>query len=230
MIKSGVSSAGGIFGPVAVMIEAGWCSVFHQSTENLMMGMSSAPTSVTTATIRAARSWIGTPYVHQGALKGVGCDCLGLVVGVWDALIGPLPENVPSYSPDWAEASAGERLADAGARWLVPLPADRVRAGDVLLFRWRDHVAAKHLGIATAPEDGMRVSELMRRAQSAMYRGKLTGRSRVCLAREEKMVTKTSHYTAEQLQQLTKLSKREGIGEAVLLREALDALLQKYDI
>ena len=58
----------------------------------------------------------------------------------------------------------------------------------------------------------------------------LTGRSRVCLAREEKMVTKTSHYTAEQLQQLTKLSKREGIGEAVLLREALDALLQKYDI
>lgn len=86
------------------------------------------------------------------------------------------------------------------------------------------------IGIATAPEDGMRVSELMRRAQSAMYRGKLTGRSRVCLAREEKMVTKTSHYTAEQLQQLTKLSKREGIGEAVLLREALDALLQKYDI
>ncbi len=86
------------------------------------------------------------------------------------------------------------------------------------------------IGIAAAPEDGARVSELLRKAQSAMFRGKANGANRVCLAREEKMVTKTSHYTAEQLQQLTKLSRREGIGEAVLLREALDALLQKYDV
>ena len=25
------------------------------------------------------RSWIGTPYRHQASLKGVGCDCLGLL-------------------------------------------------------------------------------------------------------------------------------------------------------
>ena len=30
-----------------------------------------------------ARSWLGTPYRHQGGRKGVGCDCLGLVRGVW---------------------------------------------------------------------------------------------------------------------------------------------------
>lgn len=30
-------------------------------------------------------------------------------------------------------------------------------------------------------------------------------------------------------QALTKLSKREGVGEAILLREALDMLLKKYD-
>ena len=29
-----------------------------------------------------ARSWIGTPYVHQVSVKGGGCDCLGLVRGV----------------------------------------------------------------------------------------------------------------------------------------------------
>jgi NlpC/P60 family putative phage cell wall peptidase len=110
----------------------------------------SAPTAA--EIVAEARRWIGTPYVHQGALKGVGCDCLGLVLGVWRALIGPLPEAVPAYSPDWAEAAATERLAEAGARWLVPLPADEICAGDVLLFRWRDHVAAKHLGIATAPD------------------------------------------------------------------------------
>ena len=34
------------------------------------------------AVIAAARGWIGTPYLHQASLKGVGTDCLGLVRGV----------------------------------------------------------------------------------------------------------------------------------------------------
>ena len=42
------------------------------------------------------------------------------------------------------------------------------------------------------------------------------------------MVPKTSHYTSDQLKRLSALSKREGIGEAILLREALDMLLKKY--
>ncbi len=86
------------------------------------------------------------------------------------------------------------------------------------------------IGIATAPEDGARATELMSKADGALYRAKVNGRDRVCLAREEKMVTKTSHYTVDQLQRLTKLSKREGVGEAVLLREALNALLKKYEV
>lgn len=85
------------------------------------------------------------------------------------------------------------------------------------------------IGISAAPEDGERAEELIRKADSALFRGKAIGKNRVCLAREEKMVTKTSHYTADQLQRLTKVSKREGMGEAILLREALDALLKKYD-
>ncbi len=32
--------------------------------------------------IDAARKWVGTPYHHQARVKGVGCDCIGLVVGV----------------------------------------------------------------------------------------------------------------------------------------------------
>lgn len=86
------------------------------------------------------------------------------------------------------------------------------------------------IGLCAAPEDGARYTELVRKADGAMYRGKMSGRNRICLAREEKMVTKTSHYTVEQLQRLTKLSKRDGIGEAIMLREALDALLKKYDV
>ncbi len=86
------------------------------------------------------------------------------------------------------------------------------------------------IGVASAPEDGSRHSELISKAEGALYRAKVNGRDRVCLAREEKMVTKTSHYTVDQLQRLTKLSKREGIGEAILLREALNAMLKKYEV
>ena len=84
------------------------------------------------------------------------------------------------------------------------------------------------VGIAAAFDDASRYQELMRKAESAMFRVKYAGRNKVALAREEKMVPKTSHYTADQLRRLTALSKREGVGEAILLREALDMLLKKY--
>jgi NlpC/P60 family putative phage cell wall peptidase len=91
-----------------------------------------------------------------------------------------LPVALPTYSPDWAEAAAGEPLAEAGARWLVPLaPEGPVEAGDVLLFRWRSHVAAKHLGIATGPgrmvhaHSGAAVAEV---ALSRIWRRKLAFR------------------------------------------------------
>lgn len=37
--------------------------------------------------VAETRDWIGTPYRHQASLKGVGCDCLGLVRGVWRAVV-----------------------------------------------------------------------------------------------------------------------------------------------
>src|ERR1043166_6538354 len=60
--------------------------------------------------IAIARSWIGTPYVHQASLKGVGCDCLGLLRGIWRELHGEEPEEIPPYSLDWAEATGAETL------------------------------------------------------------------------------------------------------------------------
>lgn len=99
-----------------------------------------------------ARAWIGTPYRHQASLIGVGCDCLGLVRGVWRALVGTEPESVPAYAPDWAEAGTGEPLIAAGERHFVPVPVTELAAGDVLVFRWREGAAAKHVGIATAAD------------------------------------------------------------------------------
>ena len=83
-------------------------------------------------------------------------------------------------------------------------------------------------GIAAYPIDGSTESEILRKADQALYRAKKTGRNSIRLAYEEKMAPKTSHFTLTQLERLSNLAKEEGVGEAILLREALDDLLLKY--
>jgi NlpC/P60 family putative phage cell wall peptidase len=115
--------------------------------------------------VREARAWIGTPFRHQASLRGVGCDCLGLVRGVWRALLGPEPEAVAAYAVDWAEATGVETLLDAAGRHLRPADPARPAMGDVLVFRFREGVPAKHVGIATVQgfmvhaHDGASVTE-----------------------------------------------------------------------
>ena len=97
--------------------------------------------------VAEARSWLGTPYVHQQAAKGAGCDCLGLVRGVWRGVIGDEPERPPAYSMDWSEPQGEERLWAAALRHLHPKPPGAAAIGDVVLFRMRDGAVAKHLGV-----------------------------------------------------------------------------------
>lgn len=86
------------------------------------------------------------------------------------------------------------------------------------------------VGVASYPDDGSRPADIYRRADSAMMRAKKSGRNIVCLAREEKLIPKTSHYTQAQLEKLTLISEKIEVGEAALLREALDDLIRKYDV
>lgn len=102
--------------------------------------------------VAAARLWLGTPYHHQASLRGVGCDCLGLVRGVWREIYGSEPEATPPYSPYWAQQGAGETLAGAAERHLHPIALDAALPGDVLLFRWRQHLPAAHCAVLTEPD------------------------------------------------------------------------------
>ncbi|MDX1821440.1 MAG: peptidase [Paracoccaceae bacterium] len=103
--------------------------------------------------VMAARQWIGTPFRHQASLRGVGCDCLGLIRGLWRDCIGPEPEPIPAYAPDWSEPQGQEWLWQALARHFHPA-ADTARPGDVALFRMRPGSVAKHLGILSQDAAG----------------------------------------------------------------------------
>lgn len=106
--------------------------------------------AVRASIVAAARAWIGTPYRHQASLRGVGCDCLGLVRGVWRDVYGSDAEVPPAYSPDWAEATGEETLLAAAVRHCRPITLEEMAPGDLLVFRWRTGLPAKHCGILVA--------------------------------------------------------------------------------
>lgn len=101
--------------------------------------------------VEAARGWLGTPYRHQASVKGWGADCLGLVRGVWRETVGPEPERLPAYRPDWAEVGGEETLLGAARRWLREIPVDTAEPGDVLLFRMSPDAPVKHCAVLSAP-------------------------------------------------------------------------------
>jgi NlpC/P60 family putative phage cell wall peptidase len=69
---------------------------------------------------------------------------------VWREVVGEEPQRLPAYSGDWAEAGRRETLLEAARTHLIEVAAVEFEAGDVLLFRWRAHLPAKHAGIAAS--------------------------------------------------------------------------------
>lgn len=86
------------------------------------------------------------------------------------------------------------------------------------------------VGLAAFPTHGSGDIELVREADQALYVAKTTGRNKVALPlADSRMITKTSHYTATQLERLALLAKALQRNEASVLREALDDVLKKYN-
>jgi diguanylate cyclase (GGDEF)-like protein len=85
------------------------------------------------------------------------------------------------------------------------------------------------IGVANLPRDAKGSDELLRQAELALFAAKDQGGDAVGLTPGEEMVLKSSYYGTAQLARLKSLAEREKTKEAVLLREALDDLLRKYD-
>lgn len=96
--------------------------------------------------VAEARTWLGTPYQHQASLKGIACDCAGLILGIARALE-LLPDKdfrAPEFAGYGREPSplmmlkACDRFLDRTARFGL---------GDVLVMRFEKD--PQHLAIVS---------------------------------------------------------------------------------
>lgn len=86
-----------------------------------------------------ARTWIDTPFVKQQRAKGLGVDCIGLVVGVATALGIPLEDR-----RDYPLRPNGMLKRELDRQLVRVIGLAAARPGDVLLMEFGDephHVA-----------------------------------------------------------------------------------------
>lgn len=93
--------------------------------------------------VDTAREYLGTPFHHQGRLKGVGVDCIGLLVGVAREM-GLFVHDNTEYSrrPD------GRTLLAELRKVLDEIPVEDAKPGDILVFWFQRRTRhPQHVGI-----------------------------------------------------------------------------------
>ena len=112
---------------------------------------------------REALKWLGTPYRHQASLCQVGCDCLGLLRGVWRAVCATPLEPLPPYSRHIRPNAQERRLEEAANRYLIRLGraslSEPLEPGTVLLFCMYGHSSPTHCAIGLGEGDMIHAQE-----------------------------------------------------------------------
>ncbi len=100
--------------------------------------------------IAEIRSWCGTPWMHMQAVKGVGADCIQLVVAVAKRA-GWMPADFKTvkYSMDYALHNTDSVLIRELARYTGQIPFRDMSVGDVLVFKFGK--CGSHAGICIGP-------------------------------------------------------------------------------
>jgi NlpC/P60 family putative phage cell wall peptidase len=106
------------------------------------------------AVVAEARSWIDTPYRHQASLKGVGCDCGGLIRGVGEAAgvlsIDPLVwKRVGNYG----RMPNPNRVRETLELFLTEIDAAAAGEGDIVWLAWREELPM-HLALLASGPNG----------------------------------------------------------------------------
>lgn len=103
--------------------------------------------SIAKAIVEKAREYEGTRWQHQGRVKGLAIDCIGLVVCTLQEL-GLTDQNPSNYGrvPD------GVTLRRGLTEHLIPVAFAQRQEGDIVLFRYNE--APQHVAFLTTLPDG----------------------------------------------------------------------------
>lgn len=91
--------------------------------------------------VAEAMTWLGTPWRHQGRLKGVGVDCLGLIIGIGRACA-MVP---PSFDITGYGTGADGTMLPQCEQYMVRKRLVDRQLGDVLVLHWG--AEPHHMGI-----------------------------------------------------------------------------------
>lgn len=85
--------------------------------------------------VEEAESWLGTPYHHEGMVKGAGVDCIMILVAVYGKL-GLIPADVDPrpYPNDWHLHRSTERYLNGVLQYAREVEQPDI--GDVVLWKF----------------------------------------------------------------------------------------------
>ena len=101
--------------------------------------------------VSIARTYLRTPYHHQGRIKGGGIDCGMLILNVFEEL-GLIPHlelgvDIPFYPQDWAMHNSEEKYLSWVMKYTVKVDRDPL-PGDIILHKYGHCIS--HGGIVVA--------------------------------------------------------------------------------
>lgn len=88
--------------------------------------------------VEIARSWIGTPFYHKGRSKKIGCDCIGLILGVMTELGVEIKKEF-----SYRKIISSNILVENLSKYLKE--KDNISAGDIAVFYMNSYPS--HIGI-----------------------------------------------------------------------------------
>lgn len=94
--------------------------------------------------IEEAETYLNTPWIHQGRLKGVGIDCIGLVQVAYEKVTGIQYSGEINYHRV-PQKGRENRLHSILIQYLDEVPKAEMLRGDVLLFSFNG--LSNHIGI-----------------------------------------------------------------------------------
>lgn len=96
---------------------------------------------IRTKIIKIAREWLNTPYQHQAMLKGVGVDCVGLIVGVGReaGILRITDEEINRYS-GYGRLPNPKQMGKVMTRHLYCKKGKSYGIGDILWLEWRKNL------------------------------------------------------------------------------------------